>query len=347
VELNLTSDEAVTAAFARIQSCLQQLRPDARFEGVAIQPMIADAGGRELILGAMRDRVFGTVMLVGAGGIASELIHDRALEFPPLNERLARRMLESLRIWPLLQEYRGRPGIDIQRLVEVLMRISYLVSDNPQIAELDVNPLLVTPSRSVALDARVILSSQAIDRSSRHLSHLAIRPYPTEFIQNSTLKDQTSILLRPIKPEDELRWIELIDSCSAATIHSRFRSLFNARSHELASRYCFVDYDRELAIVAEIQDQQGNRKIIGIGRLIADADHQNAEFALLVGDPWQGKGLGALLTDYCLGICKDWGIRGVTSETSSSNNRMLRIFKRRGFQTKQDQDVVVAVKEMQ
>jgi acetyltransferase len=344
VVLDLSTEDAVTAAFVQIQQRVQKLRPEACFEGVSVQPMISYAAGRELILGAMRDPVFGSVMLVGAGGVASELIRDRALEFPPLNELLARRMLESLRLWPLLQGYRGRPGIDVDRLVEVMMRLSYLIADHPEIAELDVNPLLVTPERSVALDARVILTPNSAYRSTRRHSHLVIRPYPSEFLRNVKLKDQTSVLLRPIKPEDEPMWTDLISSCSVETLHSRFQCLFNPRSHELASRFCFVDYDRELAIVAELQNPQGKMQLIGIGRLVADADHQNAELAILVGDLWQGNGLGSLLTDYCLEICKAWGIRLVTAETSPSNYRMLHVFERRGFQTKHHPDVVLVRK---
>jgi acetyltransferase len=347
VMLNVTSEDAVSEAFILIQNRAQKLRPDATFEGVSVQPMIADTAGRELILGATRDPVFGSVMLIGAGGIASELIKDRVLGFPPLNEVLARRMLESLRMWPLLQGYRGRAGIDVDRLVEVMMRLSYLISDNPQIVELDVNPLLATPDRSVALDARIILSPRVSDRASRRYSHLAIRPYPTEFTRNTKLQDHTDILLRPIKPEDEPLWKALIGRCSAETLHARFQYFFNVPSHDIASHFCFIDYDRELAIVAEIRSAQGTRQLIGVGRLVADVDHQNAELAILVGDPWQGKGLGSLLTDYCLEICKAWGICLITAETSPTNFRMLRVFERRGFDIKDHRDVVIARKTIE
>ncbi len=346
VELHLSTDEAVATAFIRIQNRLAQLRPDARFEGVTIQPMISEAGGRELIVGAMRDPVFGMVMLVGAGGVDSELIHDRTLELPPLNAVMARRMVERLRIWPLLQGYRGRSGIDISQLIDVLLKVSHLVVNNPEIAELDINPLLVTPNRSIALDARVILSQKTLDHVSKRYSHLSIRPYPAEFMKQIALKDQSPIRLRPIKPEDEPMWGELINNCSVETLHSRFGCLFNTHSHEMASRFCFVDYDRELAIVAEVQDHQQRRSLAGVGRLVADADHQNAEFALLVGDPWQGKGLGSLLTAYCLEICRDWGIRRLSAETSPSNYRMLHVFERNGFQVEYREDVVVARKEI-
>ncbi len=330
VELNLAGADEVAKAYECIVSRATQCRPEAHIEGVTVQRMIVEPSGRELIVGAKRDPVFGTVLLVGAGGITAELFRDRALELPPLNERLARRMLESLRSWPLLQGYRGRPGVHVDRLIEVLIRLSYLVADHPEIMELDVNPLLATPNEVLALDARIVINRAAILHPVRPYSHLAIRPYPEELTKRVTLSDGTSAVFRPIKPEDEPMWHELLASCSPESIQLRFRCSFKATTHEMAMRFCFIDYDRELAIVAEIQIEDG-RKIIGVGRLAADADHHEAEFAILVGDPWQGLGLGALLTDYCLDICPQWGIESVVAEVSPENHRMLHIFRERGF----------------
>ena len=215
--------------------------------------MISSPVGRELIVGARRDAVFGTVLLVGAGGTAAELFQDRALELPPLSERLARRMLESLRSWPLLQGYRGRPGVNIERLIEVLMRLSYLVADYPEIEELDVNPLFVTPDDVMALDARIILDHELVFNPPRPYAHLAIRPYPDEYRRPAKLKDGTQVLLRPIKPEDEPLWHDLLASCSRESLWFRFRYLFKETTHEMATRFCFIDYDREIAIVAELE----------------------------------------------------------------------------------------------
>ncbi|QDU98886.1 Succinyl-CoA ligase [ADP-forming] subunit alpha [Lignipirellula cremea] len=330
VELNLANKEEVCAAYERIISRAKQQRPDANVEGVTVQRMVSAPNGRELIVGAKRDPVFGAVLLVGAGGVTAELYRDRALELPPLNERLARRALESLRSWPLLSGYRGRAGVNVDRLIEVLIRLSYLVADYPEIVELDVNPLLVTPDDVIALDARIILDHNAVLRPERPYSHLAIRPYPAEFTKRAKLKDGTPVLLRPIKPEDEPMWHNLLGSCSPETIHFRFRYTFKATTHEMAARFCFIDYDRELAIVAETEEDD-RRTLIGVGRLVADADHSNAEYAVLVGDPWHGLGLGSMLTDYCLEICHRWGVRRVIAETAPDNRRMLDIFRHRDF----------------
>lgn len=330
VVLDLANDREVVEAFDRVVAVAKDKRPDADVEGVTVQKMVSSPVGQELIVGARRDAVFGMVLLVGAGGTATELFQDRALELPPLTERLARRMIESLKSWPLLKGYRGRPPLNIDRLIEVLMRLSYLVADYPEIKELDVNPLLVTPSDVVALDARVILDRKMILKPPRPFSHLAIRPYPEELIRPAKLKEGTDVLLRPIKPEDEPLWHALLTGCSKESIWFRFRHLFKQTTHEMATRFCFIDYDREIGIVAEVEED-GERKLLGVGRLVADADHTNAEYAVLVADAYQGKGLGALLTDYCLEICKEWGINTVVAETAPENHRMLGIFEHRGF----------------
>ena len=335
VELNLVDERQVRMAYEGIVRRAHERRPDATVEGVTVQRMISAPSGVELIIGAKRDPVFGMVLLVGAGGTTAELFQDRALELPPLNERLARRALESLRSWPLLCGYRGRPAVNVDRLIEVLIRFSYLVADSPALSELDVNPLLVMPDEVIALDARVVVDRAALLQDPRPYSHLSIRPYPEEYARQGTLKDGSTVTLRAIKPEDEPLWHALLASCSPESLRLRFRSMFKATTHEMATKFCFIDYDRELAIVAE-RREDGERRLLGVGRLIADADHREAEYAVLVGDPWQERGLGSLLTDYCLEICRVWKIERVVAETAPDNPRMIQIFERRGFEVRYD-----------
>jgi acetyltransferase len=347
VALDLVDASQVTSAFERLTRTAQERRPEAHIEGVTVERMVAAPDGVELILGAKQDPVFGAVILVGAGGVTAELFQDRALGLPPLNERLATRLLESLRSWPLLNGYRGRPAVLIDRLIEVIMRFSYLVADFPEITEIDVNPLLVTPRDVVALDARMVIDRERLAKPPRPFSHLAIRPYPDEYVRRVTLADGGAAVLRPIKPEDEPLWHELLASCSHESIWSRFRYLFKATTHEMATRFCYLDYDRELAIVVEIE-VDGVTKLAGVGRLVADVDHRQAEYAVLVADRWQSHGLGSLLTDYCLEIARDWQLNGVTAETSPDNTRMLAIFRERGFELDHTvaRDVVVARKRL-
>jgi acetyltransferase len=348
VVLNLAGEAEVREAFDKITASARRLRPDANVLGVTVQKMVAAVHGVELILGMKRDPVFGPVIMVGAGGVTAELFQDRALELPPLDERLARRMLESLRAWPLLTGYRGRPVVNVDRLIETLMRFSYLVAHLPEIAEIDVNPLLVTPSDVIALDARVVLGGQTGLASPEPFSHLAIRPYPEEWIRPVRLPGGQELLLRPIRPEDEPLWHDLVASCSPETLRQRFRYLFKAPTHAMATRFCFLDYDREIAIVAET-NADGPRRLVGVGRLIADIDHTSAEFAVLVADAWQGRGLGSILTDYCLTICQRWGVREVTAETAPDNLRMLKMFEHRGFTLDRSvaPDVVVVKKSIE
>lgn len=347
VALNLTSAAQVRESFDSILRSARERRPDARLDGVTVQRMIAAPAGVEMILGAKQDPVFGAVILVGAGGVTAELFQDRALGLPPLNERLATRMLESLRSWPLLKGYRGRPAINVDRLIEIIMRFSYLVADFPEIVEIDVNPLLVAQDDAVALDARMVIDRQRLTTPVRPFSHLAIRPYPEQYVRQIELEGGSRALLRPIKPEDEPLWHELHSSCSPESIWSRFRYMFKETTHEMATRFCYLDYDRELAIVAEVQID-GVKKLAGVASLAADPDHQMAEFAVLVADRWQSHHLGGMLTDYCLEIARDWQIRRITAETSPENARMLAIFRDRGFEFDRTvaPDVVVARKRL-
>jgi acetyltransferase len=256
-------------------------------------------------------------------------------------------MLESLKIWPLLNGYRGRPAVDLARLLEVLIRFSYFAADYPEIAELDINPLLVTPERVIALDARLVVEGPLPAAGSRPYAHLALRPYPEEYVQPARLPDGTELLLRPIRPEDEPLWMELLAGCSRESIYARFRHFFQWQSHQAAIRYCFIDYDREIAMVAEL-NRGGKRELLGVGRLVADPDHESVEYAVLVGDQWQNKGLGSVLTECCLEIAGHWGLKRVVAQTGSDNARMLALFQRLGFATSPSADgsVIEAVKEL-
>lgn len=330
VMLNMGNESQVRLAFDKIiESCRSQA-PGCRIEGVTVQKMVSSKDAVELILGIKKDNVFGTVLMVGMGGITAELFGDKALGLPPLNERLARHMLESLKIYPLLTGFRGSQPKDINKLIQVLIRLSYLAADHPEIKELDINPLYVTPGDVIALDARIIIDKEVVEEEILSYAHLALHPYPEKYIEKTVLQDGTNVLLRPIKPEDEPLWLEMLGSCSKETIYSRFRYFFHWEAHEIATRYCFIDYDREIAIVAEITEGE-KRQIAGIGRLIADPDHETVEFAILIADDWQQKDLGNILTDFCLYIAGKWNLKKIMAQTTTDNNRMIAVFKKRGF----------------
>jgi acetyltransferase len=326
VRLNLRAESEVRDAFEQIIESAVHGVPSARIDGVSIQEMIDEPDSHELILGAKKDATFGAVLLFGMGGITAELLKDRVLELPPLNERLAHRMLTKLRCWPLLKGYRGRPGVDIDRLIEVLIRFSYLIADSPQIKEFDINPLIASPKRIVAVDARAVLDANFRPESARPFEHLAIRPYPEGFMRLIMLPSGLQVQLRPVRPEDEKLWHALIASCSFESIHARFGYSFRGTTHEMGSRFCFVDYDREIPIVAEIADGT-SRTLIGVGRLVAEPNHEIAEYAVLVRDDYQHQGLGLVLTEYCLEVAQNWGIKRVVATTEATNFRMLATFR--------------------
>ena len=330
VALDLENAAEVRAAYDRIRSNAAARRSDAEIKGVSIQRMVSVRRGHEIILGSKKDPTFGAVIMVGSGGVTTAVVQDRALGLPPLNERVARRMLESLRLWPLLQGFRGQPAIDVDRLIEVMIRFSCLITDYPEIQEFDINPLLVTPQNATALDAVIVLDQTGCDDRTDPYRHLAIRPYPEEYVRHHKLKDGTPVTLRPVKPEDENLWHELIASASAQSIHYRFRAFFRKSTHEMAVQYCVIDYEREIAMVAEaIVD--GHPRLIGVAHLLADANHETAEFAVIVSDAWQGRGLGGKLLDHCTELAQRWGLAQIVAETHPRNRAMAATFRSRGF----------------
>jgi acetyltransferase len=342
VALNIKDDEMVRATFRNMVKTAAEKRPDARIDGVTIQIMVNTKEGVELIVGTKKDPVFGTVMLVGMGGVTAELFKDKRLEFPPLNEQLAHQMLKSLTIYPLLKGYRGDTPKNIDKLIEALIRMSYLAADYPEIAELDINPLVVTPTDVIALDARIVVDEEIMKKPVKEYSHLILRPYPESLIKKATLRDGSEILLRPIKPEDEPLWVELLASCSKESIYHRFRYDFYFDSHDIASQYCFIDYDREIAIVAEVEEE-GKKKLIGVGRLIADPDVEVMEYAILITDAWQKKELGFTLTNYCMEIAKTRGVKILAAETTKDNKPMISVFRKLNFKIRFNEDTTVSV----
>ncbi len=344
VALNIKDDEMVRATFRNMVKTASEKKPDAKIEGVTVQRMVDTKDAVELILGTKKDPSFGTVMLVGMGGTSAELFKDKRLEFPPLNESLALQMLESLQIFPLLEGYRGATRKNIEKLVEVLIRMSYLAADYPEIKELDINPLIVTPTDVIALDARIVIDEEVMKNPVKEYSHLILRPYPESLISESQLKDGSPVLLRPIKPEDEPMWLELLASCSKESIYHRFRYDFYFDSHEVATQFCFIDYDREIAIVAEIEEE-GKKKLIGVGRLIADPDVEVMEYAILITDAWQKKELGYILTEYCMEVAKNREIKTLVAETTRDNKPMISVFRKLNFKIRFNEDSTVSVRK--
>ena len=294
--------------------------------------------GLEFYIGAKHDPTFGPVIILGLGGLCLSLCKP-SVELPPLTERLARGMIESIDMWHLLNGKEGSLDTHVERLVGLLIRISYMIADFSEIETLDVR---VSPESIATVDARVVVCPSR--KSRTRYSQLAIRPYPEELQKQTFLKDSTSVLLRPIRPEDEIEWHRMISRCSNQSKLFRFNHTFKNTSHEMAARYCFVDYDREIAIVAEVEESK-TKALVGVGRLVADVDHAIAEYAVIVCDEYQGKGLGSILTNYCTEIARKWGIKTLVAETSPSNRRMLSLFSRKAFVLNREASDVVICKK--
>jgi len=342
VALNIKDENTVWMTYKNMTGNIKKKMPEANIEGVTVQPMFDAKDAVEMILGIKKDPVFGTSIMVVMGGTSAELFMDKSLGFPPLNETLALRMIKNLKIYPLLRGYRGSAPKAIDKLIEILIRMSYLAADYPEIAELDINPLLVTSDDAIALDARIVLDKEVIGKKLPEYSHLLLHPYPDKLVKKSKLNDGTPIILRPIKPEDEPLWLDLLGSCSKESIYSRFRYNFHFDSHEVATQFCYIDYAREIAIVAEVEDK-GEKKLIAVGRLISDPDLTTVEYAILITDAFQKRELGTILTTYCEDIAKKWKMKKIFAETTKDNKAMVAVFKKLGFEVTYNEDNTVSV----
>jgi acetyltransferase len=334
------SDAELKVAFSNLQNTVRERSPEADIEGVYVQRMMTDVS-YELILGSKKDRDFGSVILLGAGGIGVELFGDFAMGLPPLNQTLARRLMEDTRIWRLLRGgIRDRPPADLRLLEEIVVKFSNLVVDFPEIAEMDVNPLAVSPQGIRALDSRILLDPQASHSGDPH-SHLVIMPYPLKYVTPWRLKDGTEVLLRPIRPEDEAMEAELIRGLSDETSRFRFFQPIRNITHEMLVRFCNIDYDREMAIIAEYAEA-GKKRNIGVGRLITEPGEKRAEFAVVVADDFQGKGLGIKLVDMLIGMGEERGLETIYGLLLPDNRRMMALCRTLGFEIRYGPDEIVA-----
>jgi acetyltransferase len=333
VELNLGSEAEVRQAWRRIAARV----PPPDFHGVSVQRMEPLASGFELILGASVDPQFGPVLLFGAGGQLVEIFRDRALGLPPLNSTLARRLMERTRINQALDGVRGRPPVDRAALERTLVRFSQLVAENPRIQEMDLNPLLASADRIVALDARVVLHGWEIQDAD--LPRTAIRPYPANYIEEVELRSGARLTLRPIRPEDEPAMVRFHETLSDRSVHFRYFhhiALSERISHQRLARVCFIDYNRQMGLVAETAEKE----IAGVGRLTPGAGKE-AEFALIVADGWQDRGVGAALLRSLIEIGREEGVRRIFGSVLADNQAMLDVCARLGFQFGFPEDGVI------
>lgn len=347
VMLNLRDQTSVQNAYQKLQRLARFLKdPHAR---VIVQPMITQHG-YELVIGAKKDPTFGSVIIFGTGGELLEIVEDYSIGLLPLNQALARQMMAETKIYKYLQTQK-RFSISLKYLEEILVRLSHLLIHFPHIKELDINPFFLTENNGFVLDAEIILEADVLEgfhpvKGDFCPPHLSICPYPDQYIDIFKLKDGTSALIRPIRPEDKPLIEELLRSCSEETLLMRFFRKTPDIPHDQLIRFCHVDYDRELAFVATIREGARER-IIGDVRMSRQPDLENAEMAVFVGDKWQGQGVGKVLCLHCLKIAKELGIKRMWMEILKVNSKMLRSAEKLGFRpVSSNEDSVKVVLEL-
>lgn len=325
VALNLQCEESVRKAYKNMMIKVKEKVPSATIEGVTIQKMTKSQGG-EFILGSKKDPVFGSIILFGIGGIFTELFKDRSIGFPPLNQVISLRIIEKTKAYTILKGFRNIPPADLEKVEQTMINFSQLIEEHPEIAEIDINPLIICDNELVAVDARIIIDENPVGKP-----HMIISRYPSKYMKNIKLKDGTPVLLRPIKPEDENMWQEMFDTFSEDAVRFRFFRRIKNTPHEMRTRYCNIDYDREIGIIAEINDE-GKRRMLGVSRIIMTPGRSDeAEFALIVSDDWQRKGLGSEFLNYTIEIARDKGLQKLTGIVLKDNIPMITLCREKKF----------------
>ncbi len=344
LQLNIKTREEAEAAFVEITESVKKHVPDADIQGVVVAEMMSKK--YELIIGANKDPIFGPTIVFGMGGVAVEVFKDTNIGLPPMNMALAQRLIEDTKIYTLLRGYRGMQGVDIPSIQFLLYKFAYLLIDFPEVKEIDINPFAVDHEGGAVLDGKVILDESVMGKKAKKYSHLVISPYPDEYVREFVMKNGEKVVLRAIKPEDEPLEGEMFTTFSERTQRFRFFQLIKDITHEMLIRYTQIDYDREMAIIAEHTDKDGKKRMLGVVRLIADPYNETAEFAIVVGDPWHGQGLGNAFTDMILEIARERGYQKITANVLKDNFIMKHIFEERQFKIEGNEDMWYAELEL-
>lgn len=343
VRLDLATADEVRHAYVTMEQAVTKKYSVEDFLGVTVQPMLKLSDGYELIIGASPDPQFGPVLLFGTGGTLVEVFKDRFLGLPPLTSTLARRMMERTKIYKALRGVRGRDSVDMDALEALMVRFGELVVEHKWIKEIDINPLFASSDQIVALDARVVLYEPDVDEAD--LPKLAIRPYPSQYVDHLKLNGD-EFTIRPIRPEDEPAVIRYHETLSEKSVYLRYFRAFQLSQrveHERMTRICFVDYDRDMALVIERENPRtGENDIIGIGRLTKERLINEAEFAIMVSDAHQGKGLGTEILTRLLQIGRDEGIAKVNAYMLGENMGMRNVCDKLGFSFEREDELIKA-----
>ena len=342
VRLNISNIHAVRSTFEELIEQVQNKKPDAKIDGVTLEQMYSPAHGRELLIGVIRDPVFGPAMTFGAGGTQVEIVRDRAIALPPLNTLLIKKLISQTRIAPLLDTFRNMPAVKMEALVQVLRRVSEMVCELPEIKELDINPLIADENGVMALDARIVVEHRppSLDR----YAHMAIHPYPTHLVSQWQLADGANIKIRPIRPEDANIEQSFVRELSPQSKYFRFMQVLNELTQEMLVRFTQLDYSRELALIAVLENHELETEL-GVARYVINPDGESCEFALVIADKWQNKGIGSHLMSALMEAARQQGIDKMEGEILSNNFNMLKLTEKLDFtiETNSDDSGVKAV----
>ncbi|MDL2337537.1 MAG: bifunctional acetate--CoA ligase family protein/GNAT family N-acetyltransferase [Pseudomonadota bacterium] len=343
VALNVVNAVGVRDTYNDLLSSVTSLLPEARINGVTIQKMSGQSRGREICIGLVTDDPFGPVIAFGAGGTMVELIDDRAMELPPLNQFLARRLIERSRVAETLGVWRGAPAVDMESLEQVLLRVSEMVCELPQLREMDINPIIVDESGALAVDARIVVESTPPSTGDhQRYHHLAILPYPSNHEQQWPLPGGGNYTVRPVQPDDATMLQDFVRNLSPESRYFRFISTLQELPANLLSRFTLIDYDREMALVATLRtpsiDADGEtrtvERIVGVSRYITNPDRSTCEFSLVVADEFKGKGLGSRLMLSIMHFAREQGLTEIEGLVLARNADMLKLMKGLGFTIK-------------
>ncbi|MBF0281915.1 MAG: bifunctional acetate--CoA ligase family protein/GNAT family N-acetyltransferase [Zetaproteobacteria bacterium] len=328
VKLNLTSAQQVADAFQDMANDIRRVQPDIASIVMSIEPMYQSPNKRELMIGVVRDPVFGPAISFGLGGTMVEIIRDKAIALPPLNDYMVEHMISKTKAARYLEPFRQMQGSNKDALIDTLLRVSEMISELPEIIELDINPLIVDDRGAIAVDARIRAQScmQLVP-----YSHMAIHPYPHDLAHRFTLPSNEQILIRPIKPEDAKLEKEFFGSLSDRSRYFRFKQGLHELTPEMVVRFTQIDYDREMAFVAVSCDDSKPLLEMGVGRYVLNPDGKSADFAIVIADQYQGMGIGAHLMKTLMQTAKSKGVVRFEGEVLAENQAMLSMVKKLGF----------------
>jgi len=333
VRLNINTAQEVRGAYRELVGRVRMKLPDANISGVTVEKMYRNPNGRELMIGIIRDPVFGPVISFGSGGTMVEVMQDSAISLPPLNRRLARDLIDRTKVSRMLASFRHMPAINMELLIDILLRVSNMACELPWIREMDINPLLMDENGAVAVDARILVGYPK--PSTDPYNHLAIHPYPAHLVTRVQLNDGTDIIIRPIRPEDAEIEQQFIRSLSAKSKYFRFMNTIQELSLEMLVRFTQIDYHDEMALIA-VKPDGDNEEEIGVVRYMTNLDKKSCEFALVVSDKWQGRGIAHHLMQKLIEVARDRGLEMMEGQVLGNNIKMLALMTSLNFRINYD-----------